>query len=83
VLSVTSELPWCTIRSSTLHLNANRPGTSKSVNIKELGSTVVAVHALKAYRWSRSLVPSIGDPIIFLGSGGEGLILRPELFGGG
>jgi hypothetical protein len=50
-----------------LHLNANMPGTSKSVNIKELDSKVVPVHALKAYSWSRSLAPSIGEPRICLG----------------
>jgi hypothetical protein len=79
-----------------LHFNANRPENSKSANIKELGSKVVPVHALKAYRWSRSIAPFIGEPKIFLGGwgegvdpetrislGGEGVTLSPELFGGG
>jgi len=46
---------------------------------KELGSKVVPVHALKMYRWRRSISPSIGEPRIFLWGG---LTMRPELFGG-
>jgi hypothetical protein len=65
-----------------LRLNTNRPETSKYVNIKDLGSKVVPFHALKAYRWSRSIAPSIGEPRIFLG-GGRWLTLRPKFFWGG